>query len=340
MLCRVAESVYWMSRYIERAENVARFIMVNLNLSLDLPGDARTQSKSAQWWPLVVSNGDDQLFLQRYDIFTRENVIQFLTFDGENPNSILSCLAAARENARVVRETISVEMWEHINNCYLKVRDCGGLSAVLDNPYKFFSQINVWGQQFGGITDATMARGQGWHFSQLGRCLERADKTSRLVDVKYFILLPAPTDIGSPHDAIQWLALLRSASALAMYRQRHGRVAPGHVVELLILDRDVPRAVLFCLEHARESLHAVSHTRYGGEGNVPEQLLDHLHADLAHAKAEEIISGGLHEFVDDLQRRLNRVCDAVYETFFAAFPLDSSLNGFSGMATRLEPSGC
>ncbi len=340
MLCRVAESVYWMSRYLERAENVARFVLVNLNLSLDMPGNAGTRSNSAQWWPLVVSNGDDQLFLQRYDNFTRANVIHFLTFDRDNPNSILSCLAAARENARVIRETISAEMWEHINNCYLIVRDYGGLSAVLDNPYGFFSQINVWGQQFGGITDATMARGQGWHFSQLGRCLERADKTSRLVDVKYFILLPSPADVGSPSDDIQWLALLRSASALAMYRQRHGRVAPAHVVELLILDRDVPRAVLFCLERARESLHAVSPTRYGEEGNVAEQLLRHLHADLAHAKAEEIISGGLHEFVDDLQRRLNRICDAVYETFFAAFPLDGSVNRTRGMMACREPNEC
>jgi uncharacterized alpha-E superfamily protein len=318
MLSRVAESIYWMSRYVERAENVARFISVNLNLSLDMPGEA-----GEQWWPLVVTTGDDNLFRERYQEVTKENVVEFLTFDESNPNSILSCLMSARESARGVREVISAEMWEHLNRFYLMLRESDGLGAVLDNPYEFFDQVNLSGQEFLGITDATMTHGEAWHFCQLGRMIERADKTSRILDVKYFILLPAPSDVGTPYDDIQWLALLRSASALEMYRQRHGRIAPANIVEFLVLDQEFPRAVLFCLTRAQNSLHAISGTRSGGFCNRAEQRLGRLQAELAYTHAQEIIATGMHEFVDRLQQRLNTVGDAVHETFFALRSLET-----------------
>jgi uncharacterized alpha-E superfamily protein len=307
-----------MSRFVERAENVARFISVNLNLSLDMPGEA-----GQQWWPLVVITGDDAEFQQRVGGTTKESVVQFLTFDSDNPNSILSCLLAARENARSVREIISAEMWEHINKFYLRVRDGGTLEDVLDNPYEFYDQVNVSGQQFSGVTDATMTHGEAWHFCQLGRMIERADKTSRILDVKYFILLPTPTDVGTPYDDIQWLALLRSASALEMYRQRHGRISPVDVVKFLVLDKEFPRAVLHCLTRANESLHAISGTAVGSFSNLAEQRLGQLRAELAYTQAEEVIAGGLHEFIDDFQRRLNFVGDAVFESFFAKRPLET-----------------
>jgi uncharacterized alpha-E superfamily protein len=322
MLSRVADSIYWMSRYVERAENVARFISVNLNLSLDMPGEA-----GQQWWPLVVITGDDQEFQKRVSSTTKESVVQFLTFDAENSNSILSCLRKARENARGVREIISAEMWEHINKFYLMVRDGGSLEDVLDNPYAFFERVNVSGQQFLGVTDATMTHGEAWHFCQLGRMMERADKTSRILDVKYFILLPKLTDVGTPFDDIQWLALLRSASALEMYRQRYGRILPVNVVKFLVLDREFPRAVLHCLTRANESLHAISGTYTGSFCNLAEQRLGQLRAELAYTQAEEVIASGLHEFVDDFQRRLNLVGDAIYESFFAMRPLEAVAAG-------------
>lgn len=322
MLSRVADSIYWMSRYVERAENVARFISVNLNLSLDMPGEA-----GEQWWPLVVITGDDAQFQRRIGSTTKESVVNFLTFDDENPNSILSCLRAARENARGVREIISAEMWEHINKFYLAVRDGGTLDDVVDNPYAFFDWVNVSGQQFLGVTDATMTHGEAWHFCRLGRMLERADKTSRILDVKYFILLPKPTDVGTPFDDIQWLALLRSASALEMYRQRHGRISPVKVVEFLVNDREFPRAVLHCLTRANESLHAISGTSTGSYCNSAERRLGQLRAELAYTQAEDVIAGGLHEFVDNLQTRLNRVGDAIHESFFAMRPLEAALVG-------------
>jgi uncharacterized alpha-E superfamily protein len=318
MLSRVADSIYWMSRYIERAENVARFISVNLNLSMDLPGEA-----GQQWLPLVVTTGDDEPFRRRGGQTTKHSVVQFLTFDAENPNSILSCLRSARENARSVREIISAEMWEQINKFYLMIRDGAGIDEVLDNPYEFFQRVIVLGQQLLGVTDATMTHGEAWHFCQLGRMLERADKTSRILDVKYFILLPKPADVGTPFDDLQWSALLRSASALEMYRQRHGRILPVNVVKFLVTDREFPRAVLYCLTRANESLHSISGTYTGSFCNPAEQRLGQLRAELAYTQAEEVIASGLHEFVDDLQRRLNLVGDAIHECFFAMRPLEA-----------------
>jgi uncharacterized alpha-E superfamily protein len=317
MLSRVAESVYWMCRYVERAENVARFISVNLNLNLDLPGEP-----VQQWLPLVITTGDQAAFAESYPAATKENVIRFLTFDRGNSNSVLSCLTAARENARSVREILSSEMWEHINRFYLMLKDTGGLQAALDNPYEFYEQVRLTGQQFQGITDATMTHGEAWHFCRLGRTIETADKTSRILDVKYFILLPHPKDVGTPYDDIQWTALLRSASAFEMYRQRHGRITPARVVDFLVLDREFPRAVLYCLTEANESLHAISGSNVGSFSNRPEQLLGPLRAELAYTRAEEIISGGLHEFVDDLQTRLNLLGAAVFDTFFAIRPVE------------------
>lgn len=320
MLSRVAESIYWMSRYVERAENVARFMSVNLNLSLDMPGEA-----GEQWRPLVVTTGDEALYDELHDQTTKESVAEFLTVDERNPNSILSCLRAARENARSIREAISSEMWEHINKFYLMVRDTGGIQTILNNPYYFYDQVNVAGQQFLGVTDATMTRGEGWHFCRMGRTFERADKTSRIVDVKYLILLPRTEDVGTAYDDIQWLALLRSASALEMYRQRHGQISPTGVVDFLVLDHEFPRAVLFCLTKANESLHMISGSRMGGFANAPEQLLGHLQSELAFTRAEEIISRGLHEFIDNLQGRLNEVGNSVHETFFAIKPVEGAM---------------
>src|SRR6478609_7897579 len=177
MLARVADSIYWMSRYVERAENVARFIEVNLNLMLDLPAGS-----AQQWQPLVATTGDADEFAKRYRTATQHNVIQFLTFDLENVNSIRSCLRAARENARSVREIISSSMWEQVNVFYLMVRDLAATARVREVPYEVFHDIRMASHLFEGLTNATMSHGEGWHFCRMGRLLERADKTSRMVD--------------------------------------------------------------------------------------------------------------------------------------------------------------
>ena len=312
MLSRVAESIYWMSRYVERAENVARFIDVNLHLMLDAPVGSHQQ-----WLPLVNTTGDDVDFAERYGEPTQNNVIDFLTFDSENSNSMVSCLRAARENARTVREIISSEMWLQLNKFYLMVNSAASNAKRLESQHEFFTETKLASHLFTGVTDATMSHGEAWHFARLGRKLERADKTSRMLDVKYFILLPTLQAVGTPLDDIQWAAVLRSASAFEMYRKRLGRLSPRGVVEFLLLDREFPRAIHYCLLSARDSLHAISATPLGTFRYPPEKLLGQLCSDLSYASVDEIINQGLHEYLDLLQTKMNQVGAGIHETFFA-----------------------
>lgn len=317
MLSRVADSIFWMGRYIERAENVARFIDVNLHMILDLP-----VGSAEQWDPLIITSGDHEEFAARYGTAAKqENVIRFLTFDAENPNAIVSCLRAARENARSIREIISSEMWEQVNTFYLMVSAPDAIERAKESPHDFFTEIKMASHLFEGLTLTTMSHGEPWHFCRLGRLLERADKTTRLLDVKYFMLLPRLTDVGSPFDDIQWSAVLRSASGFEMYRKRYGRIAPDRVVDFLLLDREFPRAVHACLIGGAESLHAISGTPTGTFRNTAERRLGQLRAELGYARVEDILVGGLHEFLDGLQVKLNLIGDAIFETFFALRPI-------------------
>ncbi len=318
MLSRVADAIYWMSRYVERAENVARFVDVNLNLMLDMPDPA-----SRQWEPLVVVAGDSEPFRARYGQATEENVRHFMTFDRENPNSIVSCLYKARENARSVREAISSEMWEQLNTAYLVARDADAPRRASSDPSDFYNSIKTASHLFSGLTDTTMSHNEGWHFARLGRLIERADKTSRILDVKYFILLPTPDYVGTPYDALQWMALLKSASAFEMYRKRYRLIAPDKVVEFLALDRDFPRSMRYCLMRGEESLRAITGSPVGTFTNAAEQRLGRLRADLDYSGVAEIIRRGLHEFLDDFQHELNSVGDAVFQTFFALRPVEA-----------------
>jgi uncharacterized alpha-E superfamily protein len=305
-----------MSRYIERAENVARSINVNLLLLLDMP-----EALGEQWAPLVHISGDSEAFYQRYGEATRENVLHFLTFDRENPNSILSCARNARENARSVREIISSEMWEQANHFYLLIKEGATTQSVAENPHDFYTEVKMASHMFDGITEATMSHGEAWHFLQVGELLERADKTSRILDVKYFILLPDMQDVGSAIDNIQWAALLRSASALEMYRKHSKQISPAKVADFLILNRDFPRSILSCLTRSAISLHAITGAPLNAYSNKAEQLLGRLLAELNYTHIDEILAGGMHEFLDGLQTQLNRIDDAVYENFFALRPL-------------------
>jgi uncharacterized alpha-E superfamily protein len=312
MLSRVADSIYWLSRYVERAENVARFIDVNLNLMLD-GGAVAVQ----QWEPLVETTGDRDAFNRCYPEANQANVIQFLTFDARNANSILSCLRAARENARGVREIISSDMWLQLNTFYLMVQAAANDPRLYRAPYDFFHEVKLASQSFMGITDATMTHGEAWHFARLGRMLERADKTSRILDVKYFILLPSLDEVGGAMDDIQWAAVLRSASAFEMYRKRHGRISPRAVLDFLLLDPQFPRAIRFCLLAARDSFHAISGTPSGTFRHPPEKWLGQLCSDLAYVGVDDIMARGPHEYLDELQTKINQVGAGIFEVFFA-----------------------
>ncbi len=313
MLSRVADSIYWLNRYVERAENVARFVDVNLNLLLDIPASGLAQ----QWEPLVVTTGDQALFRERYGEASAEKVLQFLTFDPDYANSILSCVRAARENARAIREVISSEMWEQINTFYLWVKEAAQTGTREEQIYSFYPEVKTASHLFAGIMDATMAHNEGWHFGALGRLLERADKTARILDVKYYILLPSAKDVGSSLDQLQWIALLKSASAYEMYRKRQHRISPRYVTKFLILDQEFPRSIQFCLLQAESSLHQITGTPIGSWTHSSERTLGRLRAELDYTTLDEIFEMGLHEFLDKLQIQLNQVGHHIFEDFMA-----------------------
>ncbi|MDF0554313.1 alpha-E domain-containing protein [Kamptonema sp. UHCC 0994] len=312
MLSRVADSIYWLNRYVERAENIARFADVNFNLILDSPTGI-----TQQWEPLVRITGDLELFQARYGEATAENVIQFLTFDTEYPNSIISCLRAARENARSIQEIISSEMWQQVNEFYMMVQQAAN-EQTMSQLLEFFAEVKMAGHLFAGVMDATMTHNEGWHFGQMGRFLERADKTSRILDVKYFILLPSVQYVGTALDEIQWMALLKSASAYEMYRKRkQHRITPIGVAEFLIMDREFPRSIHFCLLQAERSLHEITGTPSNTWKTPVERALGRSRAELDYLTIDEIIKMGLHEFMDDLQQQINDVGHKIFENFFA-----------------------
>jgi uncharacterized alpha-E superfamily protein len=312
MLCRVADSLFWMSRYLERAENQARFIDVTLNIALGYRG-----SEDVLWSSLLHAGGDAENFKEHYTETTRENVIQYLLFDRRNLNSVSCCLAAARENARAIKENLTTEYWESINRFYLRVRAASQEQAqVVQQPHRFLEQIKRSAHQTSGVAVATSPRGEGWNFSMIGSLLERADKTSRILDVKYFILLPNTSHVGSQVDVVQWAALLESTSALQTYRRAYGRIQPTNVVDFLILNSSFPRSLRFCVREAESCLRAISGTPSHSFSNPAEQLLGQMTSQLNYARATEIIGNGLHQFVDDFQTRLNSVGQAISETFF------------------------
>ncbi len=314
MLSRVADSIYWMARYVERADHLARFIDVTREFALDVP------TARDQWLPLISVTGDEKLFFERYTTADETSVLQFLTIDEEYPNSILRSLSDARENARSVRETIASEMWEQLNDFYHWFNREIRVGMLLRAPSEFYRTIMQQCMLFHGITDATMSRGLGWHFANLGRQLERSDKISRLLDVKYFTLLPSVEAVNSPLDDLQWSSLLRSVSGFEMYRKRYQELDVRHVVDFLVLDRMFPRSIQYCLFEAERSLHAITGCPIGAFSCRAEQLLGRLCADLSYTEINTIIEGGLHEFVDDLQAQLNLVTEAVFERFFDTAP--------------------
>lgn len=317
MLSRAADAIYWIGRYIERAESVARFIDVNLNLALDLPPGTQEQ-----WKPLVGTTGDLYRFLERYDLTTRETVIEFLAFDPQNANSIYSCLKAARENARAVRDVISSDMWEHLNSTYLQVSDEGARGRARHSSYQFFSEVKMAGRLFEGLTDDTMSHGESWNFCRLGRMLERSNQVARILDLKHY--LSNGKTASGPMEDIEWSAVLQSASGLELYRKRHGRLMKSRIVDFLLLDREFPRSVHFCLVAAEEALHEITGTAIGTFRIPAEQRLGQLRSELAFARAEEVLDLGLHETIDSLQMKLNLAGDAVTHAFFVATPVYTS----------------
>ena len=318
MLCRVAESLYWMARYVERAENVARFIDVNLNLALDAPSDF---NESQQWMSLVTSSGDGKTFLENYYTANASTVINFLSFDTSNPNSILSCLTAARENARSVRDIISSEMWEQLNHLYLNVKDVAK-AGVSEDEIQFFREVKQGSHLFVGLAEATMSHGEGWHFARLGRLLERADKTARILDVRYFMLLPSPDYIDTPFDGVILSTILKSTSAFEMYRKKYQGLTRQNVVDFLILDKQFPRALRYCLDQSLYSLEKIMGEEF--KPNDVTEELGILKNIISKQSSRTLVEDKVHELIDIFQAHLNKVDVSIRGQFFdLASPVSS-----------------
>jgi len=302
--------------------------------TLDLALDG-TISPGRLWNALVCTFGDESDFWARFGLADQANVISFLAFDQANPNSIASCLQAARENARTVRDMISTPMWEEINKAHLYVRSAAAANAEIDHPREFLDDVKRASQLITGVADATMSHGEAWHFARMGRLIERADKTSRVLDVEHYFqpaaVRIAPPAAGTVADeteavAVQWSAVLESASALEMYRKVHGAVSRRSVANFLIFDREFPRAMHFCLIKAEESLLAITGGAKGAYSNPAEQRLGRLRSHLDYGAIDEILGGpgGLHGFIDGFQTDLNQASQAVFDTFFALQPVGTT----------------
>ncbi len=312
MLSRVAESLYWINRYVERAENISRFVEVSEAMALDCP-----PGSAEPWLPLIEANGDRELFDKLHPAGSPADVVDFLVRNEDNPNSIIQCIAIARENARQIREVITTEMWEQLNDIYL---------TLLENE-TFWQQpgqeqlrdIRRACQLFYGITDATLSRDLSWQFSRLGRLLERADKTSRILDVKYFLLLPSPDEVGGVLDELQWISLLRSAGAYQMFRQsRQQAIEPKAVAEFLMLNPIFPRSVRYCLERIHETLKIVKGESVPGAPDELECLSGLTLARWSYTSIDALIAGGLHESIDELQSDFNRLHELIEQRYFIA----------------------
>ena len=312
MLSRVADSLYWINRYVERAENISRFVEVSEAMALDCP-----PGSAEPWLPLIDASGDRELFDELFPAGGPEQVVEFLVRAEANPYSVVNCIAIARENARQIRDVITTEMWEQLNDIYWTLLDSEGFWK--QQPQEQLRDIRRACQLFYGITDATLSRDLSWHFSRLGRLLERADKTTRILDVKYFLLLPTPDEVGGVLDELQWISLLRSAGAYQMFRQSQQQaIEPKAVAAFLLLDPIFPRSVRYCLERINETLRIVRGQAVPGAPDELECLSGLTLARWSYTSIDELIAGGLHESIDDLQSDLNRLHDLVEQRYFIA----------------------
>jgi len=317
MLSRVADSCYWLSRYVERAENTARLLDVNMQLLLDSPSNS-DGIQTNFWQPILATLEDQEIFKKvcGQDGADQDTVLEFLTFEKRNPNSIRSCIAGARENARTVREQISSEMWEQLNTLYLYLQSPGARADFLGSPYDFYKRIIDGSHLFQGITDGTMSHSEAWQFIEIAKFLERADNTSRILDVKYHILLPSGQKVGGAVDLTQWMAVLRSCSAMEAYLKVYvGNVQPWNVAEFLILNDQFPRSIRYCADRVNRYIHQISGSSGGHYTNEVERLSGVLTSHLNYTTIEQIFQQGLHEFLDQTQLRLIEVSAALTETY-------------------------
>lgn len=305
MLCRVADSLFWMSRYFERAENTARFMDVNLQLMLEThqPDDVFARS---YWNAFLVSTGDIALYETLYDEVNSSNVTEFTTFSRENPSSVLSCILAVRENARFVRDQISPEMWEVINRLYLNLQASNAKRVWRKGAFEFYEEIKEYSHLFQGVVESTFLRRTGYEFMATGKFIERAEKTSRILLMKDLLDQREEEARKSVMDIAEWIAILSACSGLEAYNQAYvSSVKADNVVELLLQSREFPRSVLFSLNKLQLSLHAISGCPVTHFSNEAERRCGRLISNLNYAVKDDIMGQGLETFLREVQSEID-----------------------------------
>ena len=314
MLSRTADHLYWMARYIERAENTARLLDVNVQTSL-LP---QSHENAEQGWRAMLGISELQpAFNRQYDTLTPQAVLQFMVRDANNPSSIYCCLQAARENARAVRGTLTTEVWETHNATYLELKKHLDDGLLEQDPSKFFEWVKFRSHLSRGVTIGTMLKDESFHFIRTGTFLERADNTARLLDVKFHNLPFSPTQVMNAStdqhaDYYHWAAILRSVSAFEIYRKVYRDViTPARVAELLMLRADMPRSLICSIGEVCVNLKAVSN-KYSAD---TERLAGKLTADLQFSQIDDILQTGLHAYLTNFLERINHLGNMVSKNF-------------------------
>jgi uncharacterized alpha-E superfamily protein len=311
MLSRVGDRIFWMSRLMERAENMARILGVTSNVVLCSTPETQEQNLLA---PLTIT-GTTAAYFKRHDKVTLPALIDFMSLDDTNPSSIYTCLKTARDNAHAVRWQITSEMWETLNATWLEMREFPQESVTGLEATRFFDWVKDRSHLFRGVTYGTIMRGEAFHFSRLGTFLERADNTARILDAKYHIMLPRVEDVGGALDYYQWAALLRSVSGFETYRTIYrDQIYPIKVAELLILEQRMPRSLAACLDQIDQAL-----SRVDGQNDQPaKRLAAELLARLVHGDIQEIFQEGLHEFLTDFLVDISELGQRVQRAYLGA----------------------
>lgn len=302
--------MFWLARNMERAENLARILDVNETFSRDARG---TQN----WLSIVQLHADDKSFFKKHQAATANAVINYYMLDPDNTSSIASCLKAARDNARTLRPLISTELWTQINMFHAWLKTLTAADIGRANLSRLCSKIKEGCQTHTGILEGTLYRDEGWYFYQLGKLIERADQATRLLDIKYHMLLPSAAEVGSPLDVSQWNALLRSAAGYHAYRRVQPRgMSPASVAGFLIFNNAFPRSVAVSIATIDDIVVRLRQ-RYGlRAGNQTLEILDGLRGTLANRSIDMVLGGGLHEFLDWIQLQLIAITNDLGQSFF------------------------
>ncbi len=314
MLSRVANTLYWMMRYVERADNLARLIDVNEQLILDIES-VDSERLSGFWKPIILSTGDEAAFSKLYDSATSDNVISFLTEDSRNPNSIFSCISLARENARTIRDQISDELWEELNALYLYTISDTALKLLEKNPPRFYEKVRRASMTILGISSSTTARDCIWDFKTLGRYLERADKTTRFLDISTYFPKGAKGIDMTATGVLHWSAILSSCGAMGAFRATRLEVNARTVMEFLLFSPDFPRSVRYCIGQIDAALHRISGTERGTFSSQAERETGKMLSTLTYGDSTDVLKMGLHQFLDEIQGTLNRIAEEVFQTY-------------------------